>query len=389
MALKYNQKSVKRYFQLDPNVVFLNHGSFGACPRPVMRVYQNWQRRFERQPVQFMRDLDGFYREARAALAVYLHTEPENLAYVNNATHGVNVVVHSLALQPGDQILTTNHEYGACINAWTFACERSGAELVRQPVPLPAQNGQEMADQIWQGVTPRTRVIYLSHITSPTALRLPVEEICRRARQAGILTLVDGAHAPGQIPLNLSELGADFYVGNCHKWMMSPKGAGFLYVRPEHHALIRPLIVGHSYYPNRVEPCFPAHVETLGTRDPAAVLSVPAAIAFMEEHDWAQAQKSCKTLLAETIERIGMITGLPPLYPLDSEFYSQMAVSPLHPEIEASAVQSQLLGPFSIEMPVLRWEGHHLMRISVQAYTTREDVDCLVQAVKNLYAVRG
>lgn len=386
--MKPNTKQFKQLFHLDPEVIFLNHGSFGACPRPVMNVYQDWQYRFERQPVKFIRELEGFYTEAHSVLAAHLHVAAGDVAYVINATHGVNVVAQSLKLQPGDQILTTNHEYGACINAWTFACERSGAELVIQPIPLPVNSLQEIADHFWQGVTERTRVIYLSHITSPTALRLPVEEICRRARQVGILTVIDGAHAPGQLDLNLTEIGADFYVGNCHKWMMSPKGAGFLYTRPDLKHLIRPLIVGHSYYPNRVEPCYPAHVEAIGTRDPSAALSVPAAIEFMEKYQWETVRASCKALLSDAMEQIGLITGLPPVYPIGSDFYSQMAVVPIHPEFTPAEVQEIMLNPYHIEMPLPRWEGFYLMRISVQAYTTPDDLDCLVQAVKELYRVR-
>jgi len=383
--LKHSRKAIKRLFQLDPDVVFLNHGSFGACPRIVTRAYQDWQRRFERQPVLFMRELSGFFAQARQALGEYLCAPPDDLAFVINATHGVNMVTHSLRLQPGDQILTTNHEYGACINAWNFACERTGAELVRRAIDLPVKDPEEVVAGFWEGVTPRTRVIYLSHVTSPTALTLPVAEICRRARQAGILTVVDGAHAPGQIPLNLPELGADFYVGNCHKWMMSPKGAGFLYVRPEHQETIRPLIVGHSYYPDRTGPGFPAHVEAIGTRDPAAALTMPTVVDFMRKYHWDEVRQDCKTLLTTALEQITEITGLPPLYPLNSGFYSQMAVAPIAPAFTPEEVQAHLLAPGRIEMPVFRWENYHVMRISVQGYTTEEDIAALVAGVKNLY----
>ncbi|MCB8923129.1 MAG: aminotransferase class V-fold PLP-dependent enzyme [Ardenticatenaceae bacterium] len=212
-------KDLKPLFLLDPDVHFLNHGSFGAAPRPVMAAYQAWQMRLERQPVHFLvNELPGLLHAAREALGHYLHAPADDLVYVPNATYGVNVVARSLALQPGDEILTSDHEYGACDNAWALVCRKTGAVYRRQPIPLPAAPPQEMAAQFWQGVTPRTKVIFLSHITSPTALTLPVAEICARARQAGILTLVDGAHAPGQLALDLPALGADFYTGNCHKW---------------------------------------------------------------------------------------------------------------------------------------------------------------------------
>ena len=382
------RSDLKSMFQLDPEVVFFNHGSFGACPREVMKVYQDWQCRFERQPVQFMRELGGYYKQAHEALAGYLHVGPDDLGYVVNATHGVNVVTHSLKLSPGDQVLTTNHEYGACNSAWIYACERSGAEYVQQTIPLPVRSPEEVVECFWQGVTPRTRVIFLSHITSPTAMCLPIEEICRRARQAGILTLIDGAHAPGQIPLNLETLGADFYVGNCHKWMMSPKGVGFLYVRPEHQKMIEPLVVGHSYQPGRSiseKPKFAAYLESVGTRDPAAVLSISAAIEFMKVHRWDEVRQDCKNLLSSALERISEVTDLPPAYPLDSDFYSQMAIAPLHPDFDPAIVHKLALEPYRIEIPVIRWEKLLFLRISVQGYTTEEDVDSLLNGVKHLY----
>ena len=386
--MKHSRKFLKRLFQLDPEVVFLNHGSFGACPRAVTKAYQDWQRRFERQPVRFMHELGGFFSQARDALGEYVQTPPGDLAFVINATHGVNVVTHSLPLQPGDQILTTNQEYGSCINAWNFACEQTGAELVRQSIALPVQHPEEVVERFWAGVTDRTRVVYFSHVTSPTAMILPAREICRRAREAGILSVIDGAHAPGQVPLNLPDIGADFYIGNCHKWMMSPKGAGFLYVRPEHQEKIRPLQVGHSYYPNRTGPGFPTHVESLGTRDPSAALSIPALVAFMKKYDWEEVSRDCKSLLTATLERITEITGLSTLYPLNSGLYSQMAVAPIDPAFTSADVQTRLLQPQHIEMPVFHWENYHVMRISVQGYTTQEDMDCLVEGVKNLYQGR-
>ena len=235
--------NLKRHFLLDPTVTFLNHGSFGATPKPVFAAYQDWQRRLERQPVLFLgREIDGLLRQSRQALGEYLDAAADDLVYIPNATHGVNIVARSLALQPGDEILTTDHEYGACDYTWEFVCKKTGATYIHQPIPLPVQSEDEIIEQFWQGVTLRTKVIYLSHITSPTALRLPVEQICQRARQAGIWTLVDGAHAPGQIPLDLKAVGADFYTGNCHKWLLSPKGAAFLYARREAQPLIEPLI---------------------------------------------------------------------------------------------------------------------------------------------------
>jgi len=210
--------SLKDYFLLNPDIVFLNHGSFGATPKPVFEAYQSWQLRLERQPVLFLgRELDGLLKVSRRALGKYLNADADDLVYIPNATHGVNIIAHSLDLKPGDEILTTDHEYGACDYTWDFICGKTGAKYIHQPIPLPVHSEEEIADQIWLGVTPRTKAVYLSHITSPTALRLPVEQICQHAREAGILTIVDAAHPPGQIPVDLQALGADIVFGNCHK----------------------------------------------------------------------------------------------------------------------------------------------------------------------------
>ena len=324
--------SLKRLFMLDPGVTFLNHGSFGACPRPVFKVYQAWQRRLENQPIQFFQhDLAGLLSDTRGSLAAFIHANPDDLAFVTNATYGVNIVSRSLDLQPGDEILTSDQEYGSCENAWKFACRTTGAVYIQHPIPIPVHSPEEVVDQFWQGVNPRTKVIYLSHITSPTALRIPIEEICRRARQNGILTVIDGAHAPGQIPLDLTAIDADFYTGNCHKWMLCPKGVGFLHVRPDVQHLIKPLVVSRAFEPEKAEPgSHPMvdHFSWTGTRDPAALLSIPAAIDFMQKYHWDEVRQQCHILLRQSISRICDLTGLELPYPLDSEFYSQMGIAP-------------------------------------------------------------
>jgi isopenicillin-N epimerase len=202
--------SLKEFFLLDPNVIFLNHGSYGATPKPVFEAYQNWQLRLERQPVLFLgREFNHLMLEARSALGRYLKAAADDLVFIPNATHGVNIIAHSLRLQPGDEVLTTDHEYGACDYTWDFICGKTGARYIHQSIPLPVHSEEEIVEQFWQGVTPRTKVLYLSHITSATALRLPVEKICLRARQAGILTVIDAAHSPGQIPFDLAGDGFD------------------------------------------------------------------------------------------------------------------------------------------------------------------------------------
>jgi isopenicillin-N epimerase len=378
---------LKEYFLLDPTIVFLNHGSYGATPKSVFEAYQNWQRRLERQPVLFLgRELPALMYESRAALGEYLNADAEDLVYIPNATHGVNIIARSMGLEPGDEILTTDHEYGACDYTWGFLCSKTGAHYIHQPIPLPVQAENEIVEQFWRGITPHTRVIYLSHITSSTALRLPVEEICRRARQAGILSIVDAAHSPGQIPVNLQKLGADVVFGNCHKWMLAPKGAAFLYVRREVQNLIDPMVVSWGYQPTPEIATGSRFIDILqwtGTKDPAAALTVPAAIHFMEDNDWERVRSECHALLRNAIEQVCELTELPPLYPPGSDFYCQMGIAPL-PRSDLATLKLRLYDEYKIEVPLTEWQDKQFVRISVQGYNTQEDIAAFVSALEIL-----
>lgn len=372
-------------FQLRPTVAFLNHGSFGACPTPVFEVYQHWQRELEQQPVEFLgRRAPGLLADARAALAEYLGAQPSDLVFVPNATHGVNIVARSLALAPGDQVLATNHEYGAVDRTWRFICGERGAQYINQPIALPLSDPAEVVDQLWAGVTPRTRVIAISHITSPTALTFPVAEICRRARAAGILTVIDGAHAPGQIDLDMEAIGADFYTGNCHKWLSAAKGSAFLYARPEMQSLLKPLIVSWGYESRTPSgSTFQDLFGWTGTADPSAYLSVPAAIAFQRKNGWHEVRAACHTLLLETSDRISELTGIEPISPDTTTWWTQLRAIPL-PQCDAAAVQQRLYDEFQVEVPFVDWNGRQFVRVSVQAYTTPAHVDRLVEGLRKL-----
>ena len=379
--------SLKEYFLLDPSVVFLNHGSFGATPKPVFEAYQDWQLRLERQPVLFLgRELNELLLQSRSVLGEYLNADPADLVYIPNATHGVNIIAHSLQLNPGDEILTTDHEYGACDYTWEFICEKTGAKYLHQSIPLPVRSEEEIVEQVWKGVTPQTKAIYLSHITSPTALRLPVEEICSRARQAGILTIVDAAHSPGQIPVDLQKLNADMVLGNAHKWLLNVKGSAFLYVRRELQPLIEPLIVSWGYHPTPEIATGSRFIDLLqwtGTKDPTAALTIPNAIQFMKDHDWDSVRCECHRLLRQTIERICDLTQLPPLYPLDSDFYGQMGIAQL-PSSNLPLLKYRLYNEYKVEVPLTEWGNRQFIRVSIQGYNTQEDVDMLVHALEVL-----
>jgi isopenicillin-N epimerase len=296
-----------------------------------------------------------------------------------------------LDMQPGDEVLTTDHEYGACDYTWGFICEQAGAKYIHQSIHLPVNTEEEIVEQLWRGITPRTRVLYLSHITSATALRLPVEKICQRARQAGILTIIDAAHAPGQIPLDLQALDADIVFGNCHKWMLSPKGAGFLYVRSQLQSMMNPFVVSWGTNPTPDIATGSRFIDILqwtGTKDPAAALSVPAAIQFMQDHHWQEVRDDCHDLLHQAIGRICDLTGLPPLYPLDSDFYHQMGIAPL-PASDLTILKSRLYDEYQVEVPLIQWQDRQFVRISIQGYNTQADVDALVNALKILLPETG
>ena len=378
--------SLKNHFLLDPEIVFLNHGSFGATPRPVFETYQAWQRELERQPVEFLgRRHNDLMREARVKLGAYIHAEADDVVYVPNATTGLNIVARSLHLKPGDEILTTDHEYGALDRTWQFLCRQTGAVYKQQPVPLPLTTADDFIEQFWAGVTPRTRVVFFSHITSPTALIFPAQEICRRARQAGIISIIDGAHAVGQIPLDMQTIGADFYSSNAHKWLCAPKGSAFLYARREMQCLVEPLVVSWGYESEKPGASkFIDEQEWTGTRDIAAFLSVPAAIDFFAAHDWARVRLECHALAQSARSRIAALTGLPPLCPDSSDWYMQMFAAPL-PPCDAAQVKIRLYDEFQIEVPIVTWQNRQFIRVSIQAYNSTDDIDRLIEALSMIF----
>ena len=278
----------------------------------------------ERNPLEFIgRRSADLLAASRAVLAHEVGARAENLIYLPNSTTGVNMVARSLKLYAGDEIVASDHEYGACDNTWNFVCQHTGARYVQAQVPLPF-DAAGFADRIWSAVTPRTRVIFLSHITSTTALIFPINELCRRARAAGILTLIDGSHVPGHIPLDLDATGADFYTGNCHKWLYALKGSAFLHVRPEHHAMVDVPVVSWGYSSNIAgHTGFDAYLgattlerrlQWQGTRDIAAFLGVPAAIEFQARHHWPEVRARCHALASQTLQRICCLTGMGPAW---------------------------------------------------------------------------
>jgi isopenicillin-N epimerase len=375
-------------FLLDSDTVFLNHGSFGACPREVFEVWQQWQREMERNPVQFLgRRSAALLAEARAALAAYVGAAAADLVFVPNATTGVNIVARSLDLQPGDEILTTDHEYGACDATWQQLCRHSGARIVRVAVPLPFER-EHFAGRILQAATPRTRIVFASHVTSTTALVFPVAELCRAARQRGLPTLIDGAHAPGQVALDLDAIGADFTVGNAHKWLCAPKGSAFLHARPEHHERLHATVTswgyaegtgGHAGFEAYLgRSVLERRLQWQGTRDLSAYLAVPAAIEFQRRHDWDAVRRRCHAMAVALMHRVARRHGLPPIG-RDGDF-AQMVPLPV-PHADAEALRARLFEQHRIEVPVTRHGGRTFVRVSVQGYNDEADLRALEDAL--------
>jgi len=374
-------------FVLDPNIAFLNHGSFGACPKEILQIQFQWQLEMEKNPVEFLsRSSARLLRNAREELATYLTTNTKDLVFIANATTGVNIVAQSLPLHPGDEVLTTNLEYGACDAAWQHICNQRGARYRKVEIPLPYQK-ERVTDRIFSEVNSRTKVIYLSHISSGTALILPVEEICRKANKLGILTVIDGAHAPGQIDVNIESIGADFYTGNCHKWLCSPKGAGFLHAKPQHQTLIQAPVISWAYAQGAdTNPAFNASLgqtpferklQWLGTNNISACLTVPSAIEFQQTRNWPEVRKKCHELAKHALDTLTARFGIAPIA-TDAD-WAQMVAIPV-PKQNPEALQNRLFNESAVEVPVTTHDEFVFVRVSVQGYNTSEDIERLLDS---------
>jgi len=375
------------HFLLNPDITFLNFGSFGACPKPVFDEYQRFQLEMERDPVQFITVKGHAYiRESREALAHYIHCDANDLVYTPNPTFAINIIAKNLSLEPGDEVLSTDLEYGAMDRTWNYFCEKNGARFVRQAITLPLQSKERFLEDFWKGWSPKTKAVFISQITSTTGLIFPVAEICAEAKKRGLLTIVDGAHVPGHIPLDLSQLQADFYTGACHKWMLTPKGSSFLYAKKELQPLLEPLVISWGY-----ESGLPSDSQFLdyhqfnGTRDFSAYLTIPKAIAFMEEHHWWKVAAECRQLVQTNVQRFCDLLETQPLAPVTDEFFGQMASIPVKTD-NPVALKAKLFNDYKIEIPVMPHGNAVYLRYSVNAFNSQEDLDKLYAAVKDLKA---
>ena len=393
---------------LDPAVVFLNHGSFGACPGAVLAVQADLRAELEANPVAFLdRGLEGRLDAVRVRLASFLEADPEDLVFVPNATAGVATVLRSLRFAPGDEIVATDHEYNAALNMARFAAARDGSRLVVARIPLPTSGPEEVAERVLSAVGPRTRLVLVSHVTSPTALVLPVERLVAALEGRGIPVLVDGAHGPGMLPLDLAGLGASFYAGNLHKWVCAPKGAAFLHVRRDRQAAIRPLAISHGANdPRAGRSTFRKEFDWTGTADPTPFLAVPAAldaVGGMVAGGWPAVMARNAALAAVARRALASAAGRPVLSP--ESMLGSMAAIELPPDRGFAArgpsgpdpLQARLQATAAVEVPLHSWprdpapgeRRRRLLRVSAHLYNDHAEYAHLAEALRTLLAEEG
>jgi len=394
-----NELGARLGYLLDPEVAFLNHGSFGACPGPVLAHRTEFERRLEREPVRFfLREYPHLLEEARAALARFVGAQLEGLSFVRNATAGVNAVLRSIELRPGDELVTTDQSYNACRAALGYLAERSGARVVTVALPFPVDGEEALIAPILAAVGPRTRLVLFDHVTSPTGVVLPVAKLAALLSARGVEVLIDGAHAPGMLELDLATIGADYYVGNCHKWMCAPKGAGFLYVREDRREGTVPAALSHGI--NLAMDRQERHrlaFDWVGTDDPTPTLCVPQAIAHLETAlpgGWPALRARGRALAAEAqgllCEALGVARPVPPALlgmlasiPLPDEHAPDAPVAGVGRLLYTGDLQRLLLDEDQVEVPIVPWPAapRRLVRVSAAPYNERGDYQRLAEAL--------
>jgi isopenicillin-N epimerase len=385
------------HWTLDPSVDYLNHGSFGACPAPVLEFQAELRRRIEREPFRFLaRELEPLLDRAREELGRFAGASPDDLAFVPNATTGVNTVLRSLPLAPGDELLTTDHVYNACRNALAFTCARTGARLIVAPVPFPLEGEDAVVEPVLARVTPRTRLALLDHVTSATAVIFPIARLVRQLRSAGVETLVDGAHAPGMVSLDLDGIGAGYYTGNAHKWLCAPKGAAFLHVRRDLQERLHPLVISHGHgaaRPGRSR--FRLEFDWTGTQDPSPWLAIPEAIRFLAgllPGGWRELMARNHGLCLAARDIVAGALGVAPGCP--DSMAGSMASIPLPAlppgseaaRADADGIMDLFFRRHRIETWLFPWpcDGGRLLRVSAQLYNDEAQYRRLAEASLHL-----
>ena len=375
---------LKKSFMLDPDIIHLNHGSFGATPKPIFDSLISWQKKLEYNPTKHL-GLDIFTQLeiSRDYLAKYINCHKDDVVFFPNPSTALNTVIRSLALEKDDEILTTNHEYGALDKTWNFICKKTGAKYIRQSIPIPLLSKNDFVKSFKTGITDKTKVIFFSHITSSTGLIFPAKEICKIAKEKNILCIIDGAHVPGHIDLDIKNLNPDIYTGACHKWMCSPKGTAFLYVKKELQEIMEPLVVSWGYKSDT-----PSHSQFLdymqwqGTNDISSYLTIPDTIKFLNENNWQHISRECKKMNKWARKEINQLLKKEPIS--SNDFIGQMSSIPINSD-DILQDQIEFYIKYKIQIPFIKWNDKEFFRISIQAYNSKEDVIKLLEALDDKY----
>ena len=384
--------ALKSKFLLDPEITFLNHGSYGSCPKPVFEVYQKYQTDLESHPIKFMQeDVYKLLEISRESLSHYVNCDKDDLIFVTNPTQAVGTVIHNILINSNDEVLSTNLEYGSCDRMWTYDADQKGYKYIQAEINLPIEDKETFLNQFWSYASDQTKYVFISQITSTTGMILPIPEIVAEAKKRGIKTIIDGAHVPAHIPLDIKELDPDYYTGALHKWLCCPKGSSFLYVKKEKQVGIQPMLKswgwGEEYekFKSSVQLHSPSRFINVfqwqGTNDMSPFFTVPEAIQFQEEHDWDSVRSRSINMVIEARNRINEITKLPKICP--DNWLGQMATI-LFPIDDTVAFKKTLYNDYQIEMPVMRHIEHTAFRISIQGYNNQEDIDHLINALEEL-----
>ena len=370
-------------FILDKKTTFLNHGSFGACTKEVMNQYIEFQYKLENQPVHFIeKEIPDLMIKSRKSLSTFLNVDSNDLILIDNPTTAINEIIRSLKLQPGDEIISTDHEYGAMDKAWEFITEKTGSIYKNIKLPFPIESNYDITSTIVNNCSDKTKVLFISHITSPTAIIFPVKELCDFARKNNIIIIIDGAHAPGHIELDIRNLNPDYYIGTCHKWLCTPKGVSFLYVNKEIQNKLDPLIIGWGWRDSETKLSnFQSNHQWWGTRDMSSYFCIPLAIMIHQEKEMVHSRIQCLSKIAIIRKEINNITNQSDICPNEMLGHMASMIIPIENHLE---IKNKLINEYNIEIPIFNWKGKNLLRVSYYLYNQEKDINYLIKALKEI-----
>jgi len=377
MESKTNGRKLRLLFDINDDIVFLEHGFGGIAPNELDDAQQNWRAKLRHNPPRFTKsDQKSLVHESRVSLASFLSVAPSDLVLLPSVTLGVNIIARSLQLCRGDEIVSTEHEHRTCDYVWEHVCHKSGAVYKRAPISYPVISEEDIVEQIWAHVSAKTKLLFLSHISAPTSIKMPVKTLCERASKAGIVTVIDGAHAPGLIPLQLESIGADYYIGSCHKWMCNPKGAAFIYANNRGRVKLEPLIVswGYSHY-KRGDLDSPHIHEDTSIDDISAILTIPNTVNFNRKQQWIETKELCKNQARESCRILSELPGYTSVYADTTKVLQMFSLRlPFRNGVSIKHMIDQIYDQRRIEIPIFRVNNDYFLRVSFQAYNTLNDI---------------